>query len=361
MKELPSDLPQNDSSAGEPFMTADDLSSRVWLFRENSHVYARQVRLLSDRRISGYYHPNEHAWELRNGRVVFLNIANRVTASFRHLTRDVDGRLTMASDRLALEETAPYQKLAPDASGFPIDIRLPGAQPGAHRRNLVLLFGNENSLHRAWPRDIPPSERNWDLCISFYGDAAHYHDDLGVAEFSSLQTGIRKPAASHAAFGRGSPLWNYDRVWLADDDLMLSWSDVNALFNVSDNLGLAIAQPALAPGSEVTMSITRQQQGVFLRYTSYVEAMAPCFSRDALELCIPVFERQVLGWGADHVWSRLIGPPHGRIAIIDAVPMMHTRPLASLYSWDTAKAEEQVLLNAYGLREEIMEYGRISI
>ena len=75
---------------------------------------------------------------------------------------------------------------------------------------------------------------------------------------------------------------------------------------------------------------------------------------------MPVFDRQVLGWGSDHVWPRLIGPPHGRIAIIDAVPMVHTRPLASTYSWDVAEEEETALLAAYGLRPEIREHGRIS-
>ncbi len=359
MNQFVTDLRQHLSSAAEPPLSRVDVMSRVWVFHSPDHVYARQVRLLPDGRISGYHHPNEHSWIFRDGRVAFLDMADRATTSFDRVTRDADGCLVMAGENFTLHETEPHQALAPDASGFPIDVRVPGAHPGAQRRNLVLLFANQNSLHPHWPRDIADADRNWDLCVSFYGDLAHY-GDIEVAEFSSLQTGIRKCSAAHAAFGRGSRLWNYDRVWLADDDLMIGWRDINALFNLSDNAGLAISQPALADGSEITHEITRQQPGVVLRYTSFVEAMAPCFSRDALALCMPVFDRQTLGWGSDHVWPRLIGPPQGRIAILDAVPMVHTRPLASWYSRDDAKAEEMALLDAYGLRPEIREFGRIT-
>lgn len=359
MNQFNPDLRQHLQSVATERLSHADLVSRVWVFREREHVYARQVRLLPDGRISGYYHPNEHGWTLRHGRLAFLDMADRITTVFDRVTRDDGGAFSMSSDVLTLDETVAFQALASDASGFPIDIRVPGTSPGAHRRNLVLLFANRDSLHHHWPRDLAEDERNWDLCVSFYGDAAHY-SDLGAAEFSSLQTGVRKCRAAHAAFGLGSPLWNYDRVWLADDDLMIGWRDINALFNISANLDLAIAQPALGAGSEITHDITRRQDGVVLRYTSFVEAMAPCFSRAALALCMPVFDRQALGWGSDHVWPRLIGPPQGRVAIIDAIPMMHTRPLASSYSWDAAKAEEAALLDAYGLRPEVREYGRIT-
>lgn len=359
MNQFVPDLRQHLALATEPHLSRDGVTSRVWVFRSDAHVFGRQIRLLPDGRISGYHHPNEHSWIFRDGRVAFLDIADRVTTSFDRVTRDADGALSMAGEVYRLDETAAHQALAPDASGFPLDLRVPGAYPGAQRRNLVLLFGNEHSLHRHWPRDITDAERNWDLCVSFYGDVAHY-DDIPVAEFSSLQTGVRKCTAAHAAFGRASRLWNYDRVWLADDDLMIGWRDINALFDISRNLGLAISQPALGAGSEITHDITRQVPGLVLRYTSFVEAMAPCFSRDALALCMPVFDRQVLGWGSDHVWSRLIGPAQGRMAIIDTVPMVHTRPLASSYSFDAAKAEEEALLAAYGLWPEIREFGRIT-
>ena len=350
---------EHQAEVGEARLSREDVLSRVWVFGTEDHAFARQLRLLPDGRISGYTHPNEHSWRLDRDRVLFLDVADRVTSAFDRMTRDAAGRLTLCSELFMLRETTRHQSLAPDASGFPLDTRVVGVSPGQRRRNLVLLFANGNSLHHEWPRDIEADERSWDLCVSFYGDAAQY-GDLGIAEFSSLQTGIRKCRAAHAAFGQGSALWNYDRVWLADDDLMIGWRDINALFAISANFGFAISQPALAAGSEVTHDITRQQEGLLLRTTSFVEAMAPCFSRDALALCMPVFDRQVLGWGSDHVWPKLIGPPYGRMAIIDAVPMLHTRPLARSYSWDAAKAEEHALLAAYGLAPDVREYGRIS-
>ena len=248
MNQFNPDLRQHLQSVAAERLSHADRVSRVWVFREREHVYARQVGLLPDDRISGHYHPNEHGGTLRHGRLAFLDMADRITTVFDRVTRDDGGALSMSSDVLTLD----------------------------------------------------------------------------------------------------------------DDDLMIGWRDINALFSISANLDLAIAQPALGAGSEITQDITRRQDGVTLRYTPFVEAMAPCFSRAALALCMPVFDRQALGWGSDHVWARLIGPPQGRVAIIDAISMMQTRPLASSSSWDAAKAEEAALLDAYGLRPEVREDGRIT-
>ena len=140
---------------------------------------------------------------------------------------------------------------------------------------------------------------------------------------------------------------------------MLDWADVNALFAIAENFGLAIAQPSLRAGSEVAHDITRQQPGRVLRFTSFVEAMAPVMTRDALRLCVPVFDRQILGWGTDYIWPKLIGPPHGRLAILDAVSMLHTRPQATSYALEEALREQSVLLDAYGLAPEMREYGHV--
>ncbi len=364
MDQIASFLPRHMFAPAGERLSCDELLSRVWVFASPHGVLARQVRLLPDGRISGHYHPNEHSWAFRSGRLAFLDVANRITTSFDSITRDADDRISMAGVfardpgvTLSLAETVAYQALAPDAAGFPIDIRVSGAIPGARRRNLVIVFGNERSLHREWPRNLADADRSWDLCVSFYGDAEHYHE-VGPAEFSSLQTSVRKCPAAHAAFGRGSPLWNYERVWLADDDLMIDWAEINALFSIAENFGLAISQPSLRYGSKVAHDITRQQHGDVLRTTSFVEAMAPVMTHDALQLCMPVFDRQILGWGTDHVWPKLIGPPQGRLAVIDAVSMLHTREPASSYSAEAAFAEQAALLDAYGLVPEVREYGR---
>jgi hypothetical protein len=57
--------------------------------------------------------------------------------------------------------------------------------------------------------------------------------------------------------------------------------------------------------------------------------MAPCFTRDSLEKLLPTFNNSMSGWGIDYAWSRLLGPAGDRVAVIDDVQVLHTRPVGS--------------------------------
>ncbi len=257
---------------------------------------------------------------------------------------------------LVLAETRPAQTLAADMSGFPVDCRVPGIVPGQRRRNLVVVFANHHSLHLGWERDIADVDRTWDLCVSFYGSPEHYAH-VGAAEFSSLQTATFKNRSAHAAFAADSPFWAYDRIWLADDDLMVGWRDINRLFALAEENRLLLAQPALIEGSHVAHGITRQQPGKLLRFTSFVESMAPLFTREALALCAPVFQNQRHGYGVDYVWSWLLGAARNRMAVIDKIGILHTRPQTTAFDPCANAREEQALLSMYGVSPWVEEYG----
>jgi hypothetical protein len=56
--------------------------------------------------------------------------------------------------------------------------------------------------------------------------------------------------------------------------------------------------------------------------------MAPIFRRAALERCAPTFSESPSGWGLDWLWPVLCRAAGlGRIAVIDATPVRHTRPV----------------------------------
>ncbi|HSC65029.1 MAG TPA: DUF707 domain-containing protein [Caldimonas sp.] len=65
-----------------------------------------------------------------------------------------------------------------------------------------------------------------------------------------------------------------------------------------------------------------------LRFTGFVEVMAPLFSREALRSCAPTLDESRSGWGLGWVLPTLCERAGlGRIAIIDATPVRHTRPV----------------------------------
>jgi hypothetical protein len=65
-----------------------------------------------------------------------------------------------------------------------------------------------------------------------------------------------------------------------------------------------------------------------LRYTTFVEIMAACFSRKALRLCLPYLGATVSSWGPSWIFPKLLDYPKRGIAIIDETPVIHTRPIA---------------------------------
>jgi hypothetical protein len=115
-------------------------------------------------------------------------------------------------------------------------------------------------------------------------------------------------------------------VWLADDDIGCTQSDVNRLFDICRQYRLQLAQPALTPDSYISHVLTLRNRSFTLRFSNFVEAMAPCFSMEFLQKAWPTFSEVQSGWGLDSLWPRLL-PDWKSIAIVDAVAVRHTRPV----------------------------------
>jgi hypothetical protein len=95
--------------------------------------------------------------------------------------------------------------------------------------------------------------------------------------------------------------------------------------------------------------VTRQQTDCLLRFTFFVEVMAPAFRADALRLCLPVMQEDTrYGWGHDWVFPKLLGYPENKIAIVDACAVEHTRPVASNTDMSLAFHEMRRISEKYG-------------
>jgi hypothetical protein len=194
------------------------------------------------------------------------------------------------------------------------------------KRNLVFCRVGDGSLHRTWIGD--PATRSYDVWLDSYaeddarwaGEPARVTVDRGTVKIPRIARLLRESA---------DELDRYDAIWFPDDDLALTPADVDRLFAAFRALGLSLAQPALRAGSHYAHAITLESRAFFARYTNFVEPMAPLFSREALRACAPTFSESVSGWGMDLVWPKLLGDPRDRIAIVDAVAVLHTRPIAT--------------------------------
>ncbi|MEZ2126348.1 MULTISPECIES: DUF707 domain-containing protein [unclassified Sinorhizobium] len=193
-----------------------------------------------------------------------------------------------------------------------------------NRRFLVLARVGDKSLHKGWLTDSSVL-RTWDLQLNSYGkDESLFQDgDLPtVFDYGTKWDSIvRHFRARPELFDR------YEYIMLPDDDLLLKAADINRLFEIAVQYDLTMAQPAMTLESYFSYPIILRMPGFRLRYSTFLESMACCIKSSYLRSILPIFERHYSGWGTDLVWALLMKDPAFRAAIVDEVPMTHTRPL----------------------------------
>jgi hypothetical protein len=194
------------------------------------------------------------------------------------------------------------------------------------RRMLVVLRAGDMSLHTEWLQGAPPESRTWDLHLSYFGDQSDPFPNRPADVTLSFELGTKATGTIACLDKLGERVASYDWVWLPDDDLSVNLPTLNRFFDIVREHKLDLAQPALGHESYVAHDITVQRPHMKLRYTTFVEIMAPCFSKRALKLCRPYLGATVSSWGLNHIFPRLLGYPQRKIAIVDETPVVHTRP-----------------------------------
>jgi hypothetical protein len=209
---------------------------------------------------------------------------------------------------------------------------------------LVFVRAGANSLHRRLLAEDP--RRNWDCCVSWYcAPQGESGAEFYVAE------GENKLEAFALFFERTRLSHPYRYYLLLDDDIEFAAGDVSRLFALCARYGCYLAQPALRWGTHANHDVTLWNPLCRIRRTSFVEVMAPCFSREAAEQLLPTFRLARSTWGIDYAWaSELRG--QGRIAVVDAVRVAHTKPV------DIGRGAFYSKLASLGI-DALREYGEI--
>ncbi len=326
--------------------------------------------LAPDGLIGNHRHPNEDFWHSPHGRLTFVAQDGLPSTVFTAARLNGSALLALAGQSRRVTPERLHVLAFVDHPPHPLFPTPPEADRRARflrvlaaprRPNLVVLRAGSGSLHRRWWGDHPEVERNWDLCISTYdGDP----EVVGAgAEYLADQPRQRKFQAIFDLFHPGSPLLAYDRVWLPDDDLLISVADINLTFHLTRKYALDLAQPALRPGPDCFHfhPVTLRQPDSVLHYAGFVEIMCPVFSARALRICLPSFRDSWSGHGLDYLWPSLLGGPQARLAIIDAVTMVHTRPIGHGYDLARAGEEMRATVAAYHLRQIVVPELRVPI
>jgi hypothetical protein len=194
------------------------------------------------------------------------------------------------------------------------------------RRWCLFTSAGDRSAVRRWVAGDEP--RWWDLVAAYYGD-----DDREFAEVSKL--------CSYAFRVKGSKFQNlkkliteqprffdqYSHVWVCDNDILMSKSQINEAFDIAERLEFWVAQPAMLGEGRNSHWITCfAGPGWDYRIVNYVEVGLPIFRRDKLIEFLAVYDGSLVGAGIDPWFSAFFkADEFGRFAIIDKVRVINPR------------------------------------
>jgi hypothetical protein len=138
-------------------------------------------------------------------------------------------------------------------------------------------------------------------------------------------------------------------VVLSDDDIAFERGDVVELVALAERAGLGLAQPAHAPGSEVSHGITRAHPRSRARLTTFVES-GPCvaIAPEWAGRVLPLPRDRGMGWGLELDWLDLVDEGC-RLGIVDAVQVVHLGKVGGTYDDTAIRARMREELAARGV------------
>src|SRR6202167_4415659 len=134
---------------------------------------------------------------------------------------------------------------------------------------LVILRAGDYSLHPNWLTGL----KDWDLAISYYG--SNLHKTFPEASYMHRFRGGKWDGLYDFFNSRPEILSKYDYFWLPDDDIDTNTDTINRLFSRTERYNLELAQPSLTTDSYFSNLLTVRCRWFLVRYTSFVEIMAP--------------------------------------------------------------------------------------
>nr|WP_294501108.1 hypothetical protein [uncultured Rhodopila sp.] len=216
---------------------------------------------------------------------------------------------------------------------------------------LIVVRAGRNSLHRSW--SYLRRERV-DVAVSTYEDADWAGPD---ADFLHHAPGGKFLGIKHFLAENPGLIDQYDYMWAFEDDLLLPYSSLVTVQALLARFRFFLAAPSLSAESFFGWPLTVQNETMLWRGTDFVEIMAPIMSRDFLKLALPYFDENFSSWGYEWLWRRFLNETGSFAAILDAAPIVHTRPpgCSTLYdagSRSVAIQEMNDLISKFKLTKE---------
>ena len=178
--------------------------------------------------------------------------------------------------------------------------------------------GDNTQFYDHWLEE----NRNYDVWVVYYGKSDSNYDMYSkVVDRIWKRKGGKYQNFHYIYNNYKDDLMKYNRFFLVDDDIVMSTTDINNLFDISVKYNLLVCQPAFTPESKISIPyLNRVIKGNILRYTSFVENNTPVFSKYALLEFMKYYDPILIGWGIDYLYIWALGmDKKDKYAIIDSI------------------------------------------
>lgn len=223
-------------------------------------------------------------------------------------------------------------------------------------KNLIIVAAGDESLHRNW------GVGDYDVFVVYYGDKKEKFQH--ASKYFHCAKGTKFKLVDELVSKYRDVLDKYDAIFIPDDDLYMKNATINRFFKLFHEYNLQIAQPSIIGWG--SLQCTLHQPNTILRFTNWVEIMCPCFSKEAFFSCAWSFNQNNSNWGIERLWNKILNEPKDKLAIIDCVIAIHTRPcfFGDTYwlngnTFESAMQDDQDIVNKYQVSREIIEHSRI--
>ena len=143
-------------------------------------------------------------------------------------------------------------------------------------------------------------------------------------DFWVVSGGLSKFDAARLLFLEFPQFMNFEAFAFFDPDVALDFDALNLLFVEGIKEGKGLFQAAVAPGSHTHWHFLYKKKNGW-REVSFVEVMAPFFSRNALASVIGGFSDSISTWGLEYYWYSKCKKLS--MAVYDPVVMRHDTPV----------------------------------
>jgi hypothetical protein len=142
-------------------------------------------------------------------------------------------------------------------------------------------------------------------------------------------------------------------VVITDDDVSYAKGDIWRLVTIAERCKLDICQPAQAPEGYPSHTVTVRHRFSAYRLTNFVEVgPVTVFGPRMRGVAVPFPPGSGQGWGLDVEWAKLIESHGARLAVVDAVTIMHLAPPGLAYARQAEEVRLNAILEAAGVDSE---------